>query len=113
MASLDTTVDSRFSLKPVFKQHEWRINIKLKGDEHVPVMAEKSDNSKFLVCTLSKTKQLQQPLQLTFNAGESVSFYLNSKKGSVHLTGYYMIEDHFDQGDHDHAHCMGEHPSGI
>jgi len=72
MASLDTSVDS---------------------DEFVPVVVEKSSTTKFIMCTLNKPHVLQQPIELELNSGENVTFYLGSKKGSVHLTGYFLVEN--------------------
>lgn len=69
------------------------------------MVIEKSDSKKFILCTLSKTVQLQQPLNVILNAGESVTFYTNAKNGVINLTGYYMLENEFDNYNDD----MGGH----
>lgn len=69
----------------------------------MPVIVETSESKNFIVCTLSKAnKLLQQTLQLTINAGEHVSFHLNCEKGSVHLTGYYLVPEECEH-EHDEA----------
>jgi len=66
-------------------------------DEYIPVMIQKNDKS-FLVCTLSKSV-LQQPVELELNTAETVTFHLNCKNGSVHLTGYYLSDQCGEQHD--------------
>jgi len=64
------------------------------SDEFVPVHIYFSESNTHTLCTLSKKHaQFQQPLQLTLNAGETVSFFVKCKKGRVDLTGYY-VSDH-------------------
>jgi hypothetical protein len=73
----------------------------------VPVVLKLSEDSTFVVCTLSKERSiLQQQLQLVLNPGENVKFSLGAKKGSVSLTGYYVNEEMFD--DHEHGEDCGE-----
>lgn len=63
------------------------------SDSFVPVVLQKGDK-KFIICTLSKTASvLQQPLNLEINPGETVKFYLDSKIGTIHLTGYYLNDE--------------------
>jgi len=62
-----------------------------KSDEVVQVMLQQ-DSSEFLLCSLQHGKLLQQPLNLVFNQGQTVTFFLNGS-GSVHLTGYVIGDD--------------------
>lgn len=53
-----------------------------------------SDNENYILCTLSKKKDvLQVPLDLVFSEGDEISFSAN---GVVHLTGYLIPNDEFD-----------------
>lgn len=53
-----------------------------------------SDNENYILCTLSKKKDvLQVPLDLVFSEGDEISF---SSNGEVHLTGYLIPNDEFD-----------------
>lgn len=51
-----------------------------------------SESNKFLLCTLNKDKLMQQPINIELNAGETVTFFIDGPKGSVHLTGMYISE---------------------
>ncbi|XP_059147308.1 46 kDa FK506-binding nuclear protein-like isoform X2 [Physella acuta] len=64
-----------------------------KPNENVQVMLQQ-ESSEFLLCTLNSTI-LQQPLDLNFAHGENVTFSLNGS-GVVHLTGYIIEEEPFD-----------------
>ena len=68
----------------------------------MPVFIHTSETSKYILCTLSKTQQLQQPLKVIINAGENVHFSLNCEKGKVHLTGYFLA-DMMGACDHEHG----------
>jgi hypothetical protein len=82
--------------------------------EFVPVLIQSSETSKYIMCTLSKKHQLQQPLQLMINAGETVTFTLNCLKGKVNLTGYYLNEMPMqDECGHDHEHGNDILPEGL
>lgn len=35
---------------------------------------------------------MQQPINIELNAGETVTFFIDGPKGSVHLTGMYISE---------------------
>lgn len=61
-----------------------------KAGPYVGVMIQ-HEKTEFLLCTLQHGCILQQPLDLNFNEGEEVTFFLNGK-GVVHLTGY-LVED--------------------
>ena len=61
---------------------------------------------------------LQQPVQLEINSGESVTFYLNCKKGCVNLTGFYADQDmdddeagSFDGSDGGFGHVVTRNPN--
>lgn len=64
-------------------------------NDPVQVMYSQDDNS-YLLCTLQKGKQLQCQLDLNFAEGDKLCF---STKGSgiVHLTGFLIPEEDFDE----------------
>ena len=69
------------------------------SDNFVRVMVSSgSEDNKFLLCTLNKDKLMQQQINIELNVGESVTFFVDGAKGSVHLTGMY-ISEHAASGD--------------
>lgn len=62
------------------------------SSDYVRVMVQSNESNKYLICTLSQTKVLQQPITLELNMGETVTFSVDSDKGSVHLTGLYIAQ---------------------
>lgn len=69
------------------------------SDGYVKLMLQQ-DESEFLLCTLQHGKHLQQPLNIVFAQGQSISFSLNGS-GTVHLTGYLMGDDEAIEEDPD------------
>ncbi|XP_071449916.1 46 kDa FK506-binding nuclear protein isoform X2 [Hetaerina americana] len=63
--------------------------------EVTSVMLEVGDE-KLILCNLSKSKSVQQPLDLNFQVGDEISFYTKGK-ASVHLTGYLIIGEDFPE----------------
>jgi hypothetical protein len=81
------------------------LDTKVPSDEYVRVFVKSSDSSSesYLLCTLNKPHQMQQKIEMGFNAGENVAFYLDNEKGAVHLTGIYENEPPAcDHEGHDH-----------
>ncbi|XP_064620709.1 uncharacterized protein LOC135483651 [Lineus longissimus] len=66
-----------------------------KEERFVSVMLQ-HEKTEFLLCTLEVGKLHQQPLDLNFTEGEEVIFFLNGGKGVVHLTGYLVGDDRYD-----------------
>ncbi|WAR00809.1 FKBP4-like protein, partial [Mya arenaria] len=65
---------------------------------HISVMGA-SDKGEFLLCSLNHKSVFQQALDLNFNEGENVTFFINGH-GTIHLTGYQLDEDEdFDAED--------------
>ncbi|XP_052283357.1 46 kDa FK506-binding nuclear protein-like isoform X2 [Dreissena polymorpha] len=54
-----------------------------------------TDKGEFLLCYLNHSSVFQQALDLNFNEGENVTFYINGQ-GTVHLTGYQMEDEDYD-----------------
>ena len=68
------------------------LDTKVPSSDHVRVMVASSEANKFLICTLSQSKVLQQQVTLELNMGESVTFSLDCEKGQVHMTGLYISQ---------------------
>lgn len=69
-------------------------------NEPVQVMYTHDENS-YLLCTLQKGKVYQCQLDLNFQEGDKLCFSTKGN-GIVHLTGFLVEEDDFDQfGDMD------------
>ena len=80
----------------------------------MPIFVHTSESTKYILCTLSKSMQLQQPLKVVINAGESVQFSLNCEKGRVYLTGYFLGDMGGGGCGHDHGEeDSHEHPNEI
>ena len=116
MAALDTSVECKFLFddshnhfklikSPIF-------HLKKKASEFVPIFIHTSETNKYILCTLTKSQQLQQPLKLIINAGENVHFSLGCEKGKVYLTGYFLGDLGGGCG-HDHEHDAEDSHSGI
>jgi FK506-binding nuclear protein len=56
------------------------------------------DDNSYLLCTLQKGKTLQVPLDLNFQEGDKLCFSTKGN-GIVHLTGFLLPEDDFDEFD--------------
>jgi len=65
-----------------------------KGGSAVTVNCEQ-DGTDYILCTLKDEALYQQPLDLNFAFGEEIKFFL-SGKGTVHLTGYVVMDDEDD-----------------
>jgi len=62
------------------------------GDQPVSVIFE-NGGREYHLCSLTKSKSFQQPLDLNFETKEQVLFYTTGSKTPVHLTGYIIPED--------------------
>jgi len=68
------------------------------ADQPVSVILE-NEGRNFHLCSLSKSKQYQQPLDLNFETKEQVVFYTTGSKIPIHLTGYIVPEEQFMSDD--------------
>lgn len=68
-----------------------------KPSKYVSVMVE-HEKSEFMICTLEPDRNLQVPLDHMFVEGEEVTYYLTGE-GTVHLTGYLVYGDDYDDFD--------------
>jgi hypothetical protein len=87
-------------------------SLQKKASEFVPIFIHTSETNKYILCTLTKSQQLQQPLKLIINAGENVHFSLGCEKGKVYLTGYFLGDLGGGCG-HDHENDAEDSHSGI
>lgn len=68
-------------------------------DTAIQVMV-KRDKINYLICTLSKNKEWQVPLNLDFEKGSEITFLTNGTS-RVHLTGY-DLEDHSEEAEEEY-----------
>jgi len=98
------TVDQSFHISMAAVEASQEFEQKQKNP--VSVMIE-HDNAEFVLCTLHPGKVYQQPLDLNFTEGEEVALFLNGN-GCVHLTGYLIEDDQYDQPPYDDDDSMEE-----
>jgi len=70
----------------------------------------KYNNAEFALCTLCPGSLYQQTLDLHFNTGEEVTFFLKGNKSTIDLTGY-LLPDEFDEDQMSEDGSGGEYPS--
>lgn len=85
------TLEKSFHLSQASLDHSSSDN------EPVQVMYTQ-DNNSYLLCTLQKGKTYQCPLDLNFQEGDNLCFSTKGN-GIVHLTGFLIEDDDFDQFD--------------
>lgn len=89
------------SAKPLKLQNSLRISqavlepSKNGKKEPVSVLVE-VEKKQFIICVLDPTTAWQSPLDLMFESGTQLKFFLRGQ-GTVHLTGYEIKDDLEDQ----------------